>query len=48
MKLTTIGLYNYDSTLFDGLTLPTSIDKNIAVFEILNRSAEFEIIYPEP
>lgn len=46
MKLTTIGLYNYDNTLFENLTFPTGIDKDIAVNEILMRSGEFEVLYP--
>lgn len=46
--LTMIGLYNYDNTLFDGLTLPAGIDKSIAVDEILLRSGEFEVLYTSP
>lgn len=46
MTLTTIGLYNYDPTLFSGLNFPTGIDKDIAVNEILMRSGEFEVLYP--
>ena len=44
-KLTMIGLYNYDQTLFDNLTLPTGIDKDLAVETILTRSGEFEVLY---
>lgn len=46
--MTMIGLYNYDSTLFDGLTLPAGIDKQITVDEILTRSGEFEVLYSDP
>lgn len=45
-KLTIIGMYNYDNSLFDDLTFPVGIDKDIAVHEILIRSGEFETIYP--
>lgn len=45
-KLTVLGMYNYDNTLFDGLVFPDGIDKTIAVNEILTRSGEFETIYP--
>ena len=45
--LSLIGLYNYDNTLFDGLTLPTGIDKDICVNEILRRCGEFELIYSD-
>lgn len=48
IKLTTIGLYNYDNTLFEGLTFPDGINKEIAVNEILMRSGEFEVLYPDP
>lgn len=44
-KMTLIGLYNYDDSLFDGLTFPDGISKDIAVNEILMRSGEFEVLY---
>lgn len=47
-KITTIGMYNYYSNLFDGLTFPAGIDKDIAITQILDRSSEFEILYPDP
>lgn len=45
--LSLIGLYNYDNTLFDGLTLPAGIDKDICVNEILRRCGEYELIYSD-
>lgn len=45
--LSLIGLYNYDNTLFDGLTLPAGIDKDICINEILRRCGEFELIYSD-
>ena len=47
-KLTTIGIYQYDPTLFSDLTFPAGIDKDLAVCQILNRSGEFEVLYPNP
>ena len=47
-KLTIVGMYNYDQTLFNGLTFPTGIDKDIAVNEILMRSGEFCALYTDP
>lgn len=44
--LSMIGLYNYDNTLFDDLTFPSGIDKDLAVNEILMKCGEFEILYP--
>lgn len=47
-KLTLIGLYNNDNTLFDSLTLPTGIDKSLLVNNILLRSGDFEVLYADP
>ena len=47
-KMTLIGMYNYDQTLFNGLTFPTGIDKDIAVNEILIRANEFCVLYTDP
>lgn len=46
-KMTILGMYNYDNTLFDNLTFPTGIDKSTAVDEILRRSGEFESLYAD-
>ena len=45
-KLTLIGLYNYDPTLFSELTLPEGIDGDVLIPEILRRAGEFELLYP--
>ena len=45
-NLTMIGIYNFDSTIFDGLLFPSGINKDTAVNEILTRCGEFEILYP--
>lgn len=47
MKLTLIGAYNYDPTLFDNVSFPEGIDKDLAVNEILTRAGEFELIYSD-
>ena len=47
-KITLIGLYNYDPTIFDNLLFPAGIVKDIAINEILVKSGEFEIVYPDP
>ena len=44
--MTLMGLYNYDTTLFDFLTLPEDIDKDTLVDNILLRSGDFEVLYP--
>lgn len=45
-KLTLIGMYNFDDTLFEYLTLPDGIDKETLVNNILLQSGEFEVLYP--
>lgn len=47
-KLTLIGFYKYDSTLFDGLTMPQSIDKSTLIDTILMNGGEYEVIYSDP
>lgn len=46
--MTMLGMYNYLPDIFDDLTFPTGIDKNIAVDEILLKCGEFEILYSNP
>jgi len=45
--ITLMGLYNYDTSLFDFLTLPEDIDKDTLVDNILLRSGDFEVLYPD-
>lgn len=45
--LTVEGLYNYDSTLFDGFNVPEGLVKQIAIDAILMRTRELEILYPD-
>lgn len=45
--LTLMGLYNFNNKLFDLLTLPEDIDKDTLVDNILLRSGDFEVIYPD-
>lgn len=45
--LTVEGLYNYDNTLFDGFNVPDGLVKQIAIYTILMRTRELEILYPD-
>lgn len=45
-KITLIGLYNYDNTIFDGLQLPAYFDKETLVNTILLAGGEFGCLYP--
>ena len=47
-RLTLIGLYNYDGTLFDGLTLPTGYDKNTFIDTLLLEHGEKCVLYTDP
>ena len=48
-KLTLIGLHNYtEGKLWENIELPTGIDKDILVNEILRQNGEFCVIYPDP
>lgn len=46
--MTLIGLYNEDNTIFDNLNVPVGLDKQTLVNNILLRSGEFEVLYPDP
>lgn len=48
MKITLIGWFNYDPTLFDDVVFPESVDKQTALNTILMRCGEFNIIYSNP
>ena len=43
-----LGLYNYDSTLFDMMALPDQVDKQTLVNNIVMDLAELTVIYPDP
>lgn len=47
VTMTLIGLYNYNPTIFDLLTVPADINKDTLVDNILQRSGQFEVMYPD-
>lgn len=48
-KLTIAGLNSYtDGSIWDGLTLPEGIDKDVLITEIIRQASEFSVIYTEP
>lgn len=47
-EITLIGMYNYDENLFDSLTLPTGIDKELFINTLLMSKGEFGVVYPDP
>lgn len=46
--ITTAGLYNFNDDLFQGLHIPEGLDSDTAIFRILMRSDELEVLYPNP
>lgn len=43
-----LGLYNWDSTILDGLSVPDGVDKSVLINNLLRECAELEILYPQP
>lgn len=46
--LSILGLYNYDNTIFDLLTIPVGLDKTILIKSICAELADMELLYPNP
>lgn len=46
--LSVLGLYNYDSTIFDTMKLPPNVELATIRDNILMECAEFEVLYPDP
>lgn len=47
MTLSLLGLYQYNDQLFDGLRLPSGVNKDAFIDNLLAETAEFEVIYPD-
>ena len=47
-RMTLIGMYNYDSTLFDNMTLPTGYDRSILIDTLLLEHGEKCVMYTDP
>ncbi len=47
-NLSPLGLYNWDSTIFDLMRIPEALDKDTLVQNILAETAELEVLYPNP
>lgn len=52
LSLSILGLYNYclehDDDLFESLTVPEEVDKDVLVNNIIMQAAPFETLYPDP
>lgn len=47
-KLSIIGLYEHDDTIFNGMQLPAEMSRNIMIDYIYMECADLELLYPEP
>ena len=48
VNLSPLGLYQWDNTLFDLMTIPSELDKNTLIDNLLAETAELEVLYPNP
>lgn len=46
-KLSILGLYEADNTLFNNLVLPVGVDKDTLIAEIISECADLEVLYPD-
>ena len=47
-RLSVMGLYDYDPTIFDLMVLPDGIEKTVLINEIFLESFDLECVYPNP
>ena len=47
-KISVLGLYQYDETMFSDMALPEGIDGEVLTWEILEECAELEVLYSDP
>ena len=46
-KITLLGLYNWDNSLFDTISLPEQINKDDFVFNLLTETGDLTAVYPD-
>lgn len=46
MLLSVMGMYEYDSTILDGITVPEGMNRDALINNILIECAELEVLYP--
>ena len=45
--LSLLGLYNYDNTIFNDMVIPSNVDKDLLIDNLLFETAELEILYTD-
>ena len=48
MYISVLGLYNYDPDIFNEMAIPSQLDRDVLVNNLVAELAELEIIYPAP
>lgn len=48
VNLSPLGLYNWDNSIFDLMQIPSELDRNTLVQNLLAETAELELLYPNP
>lgn len=48
VNMSPLGLYNWDNSLFDLMVIPTELDKDTLVDNLLAETAELEVLYANP
>ena len=46
--MSTLGLYEWDNTIFNLLVIPDALDKDTLIENLLAETAELEVLYPNP
>lgn len=47
-NLSPLGLYEWDKSLFDLMVIPSALDKDVLINNLLAETAELEVLYPNP
>ncbi len=48
VNLSPLGLYNWDSTVFDLMQIPQALNRDTLIQNLLAETAELEVLYPNP
>lgn len=48
VNLSPLGLYEWDSTLFDLMQIPSALNRDTLVKNLIAQTAELEVLYPNP
>ena len=48
VNLSPLGLFNWDSTIFDLMQIPEALNREVLINNILAQTAELEVLYPNP